>query len=768
MSQLLQCACGRQFWTPPEVLAACWQCPHCGALCDAAEPPVAEAPVAPPVSMAAAHAVVAPPEPPAVSVAEPMRRATTVIARSRQSSPWLYVGSAIAAALLVVVALILNSAGSKEIAQQGQPKKPLTKSKPKPALSTARINEAPSSLGASEAKASEPADAAPVTTPAVSQPPSEPVPVAATPVSPLPPWVTGLVQTHCYACHDAAKQEGGLRLDELALKPFEAASARHWEEVLQRLSDEEMPPPEKSSLAKADRQRLVEWLRSQFQFLADNRPARPTVRRMNRAEYINSVQATTGVLLNPEDVVDDVIGEGFDTDASELSLSPPLFQRYVQLARRLASELRKSGAPAPGQKESLFGGRQPSAVAEVEEEAKRRLRPFATAAFRRPVDDAKLDRLAAIAVEKYKSSQSFDDGMQLAAQAVLCSPQFLLLTELEGARDDYSLASKLSYFLWSGPPDMPLLELAAKEELHSGDNLRAQVARMLRDPKSRGLANNFGAQWLGTRELGVMQPDEEVFPQYSPLLEASMREETHLFFDHVLRQNLSILTFIDADFTFVNEPLAALYGIANVKGVMFRIVSLKPQQHRGGILSQGSMLSITSDGVRSSPVIRGVWILENILGDPPAPPPANVPDLETDTRGTKTIREELAKHRNIESCNSCHRKIDPLGFALENYDAIGQWRTHYVSANPQPLPVDNLGELPDGTKVEGVAQLKRVLLARKRDFTRCLAEKLLAYGCSRKLDFSDRPAVEQIVQAVEADGYRFQSLVQAIVASPAF
>lgn len=773
MSQLLQCACGRQFWTSPQVPAACWQCPHCGELCYTAQPP-APAPVAPPVAIVrapATQAVVATPasEPRPLSAPVTVRRAPLVVARSRQRNPWLYAGSTIAAALVVVVVLLCSLAGSKDVAQETLTKKSTTKSKPKPALIATRTNDAPAPQRLAEQQPASPAEAAPVTTPAGSQRPSEPAPVSVTPASPLPPSVTSLLQTHCYACHDAARQEGGLRLDELAERPFEAASARYWEDVLQRLSNEDMPPPDKSSLAKADRQRLVDWLRSQFQRLADIRPTPPTVRRLNRAEYINAVQATTGVLLRPDDVVDDVIGEGFDTATDELSLSPPLLQRYVQLARTLATELRKSGVPAPGQKESLFGGaRAFDTSSQVEEEARRRLRPFATAAFRRPVDESKLDRLARIVAEKFKASETFDDGMQLAVQAVLCSPQFLLLTELEGEKDDYSLASKLSFFLWSGPPDTPLLELAAQGELRRGDNLRGQVARMLRDAKSRGLANNFGAQWLGTHELGVMQPDEEVFPQYSPLLEASMREETHLFFDHVLRQNMSILTFIDADFTFVNEPLAALYGIPNIKGITFRKVSLKPQQHRGGILSQGSMLSITSDGVRSSPVIRGVWILANVLGDPPAPPPANVPDLETDTRGTKTIREELAKHRHIESCNSCHRKIDPLGFALENFDAIGQWRTHYASANPQPLPVDNLGELPDGTEVEGFAQLKRVLLARKRDFTRCLVEKLLAYGCSRKIEFRDKPTVEQIVQTVEADGYRFQSLLQAIVHSPAF
>lgn len=558
-------------------------------------------------------------------------------------------------------------------------------------------------------------------------------------------------------------------MDELVLRPLTDQSVKHWQQVLERLSNQDMPPPEKSSLSKEDRERWVGWVRGEIQLVMDHGPARPTVRRMNRAEYINSVQALTGVFMPADQVVDDVVGSGFDTDAAELNLSPALLQRYVKLGREVAVELRTQTKPLPGQAVSPFGSSQGlDSVVQAEEEATRRLRLFATAAFRRPVEEDKLKRLVRIVVDKVSGGQSFDDGMQPAVQAVLCSPQFLLLSDLEEVKDDYALASKLSYFLWSGPPDDTLLKLAEKGELRTGENLREQVTRMLRDPKSRGLADNFGGQWLGTRELGVMQPDEEVFPQYSPLVEASLREETHLYFDHLLRSNLSIEKFLDSDFAFVNEPLAALYGIPNIKGNVFRKVTLKPTQHRGGVLTQGTMLSITSDGVRSSPVVRGVWILENILGDPPPPPPADVPDLEADTRGTKTIREELARHRHIESCNSCHRKIDPLGFALENYDAIGQWRTHYAAASPPQIPVDNLGELPDGTKVAGVAALKRVLLSRKREFAHCLAEKLFSYACSRKVELRDEESVERIVQAVESDGYRFHTLIQAIVHSPEF
>lgn len=688
----------------------------------------------------------------------------------------LYVGGGIAVALVVIVSVLLGSAGSRDSGRKVSRK--LAGAKKSPAVSSAtRAPTLPQSMPPIRAP-----EMAPVMKPAAElEPSTEPSPnasvvanspPAASPISqssPLPPWVNELVQTHCLSCHDARKQEAGLRMDELRLQPLAEQSARHWQKVLERLSNQDMPPPETNALNKADRDRWLVWLRAEIQLVVDSGPARPTVRRLNRAEYINSVQALTGVFMQADLVVEDVVSSGFDTDAAELNLSPALLQRYVRLGREVAVDLRKQTKPLPGQAASPFGNSSGlDSAAQVEEEATRRLRQFATAAFRRPVEEEKLKRLVRIVVDKVSNGQTFDDGMQLAVQAVLCSPQFLLLSDLEEVKDEYALASKLSYFLWSGPPDDTLLKLAEKNELQTGENLREQVTRMLRDPKSRGLADNFGGQWLGTRELGVMQPDEEVFPQYSPLVEASLREETHLYFDHLLRNNLSIEKFLDSDFVFVNEPLAALYGIPNIKGNVFRKVTLKPMQHRGGVLTQGTMLSITSDGVRSSPVVRGVWILENILGDPPPPPPSDVPDLEADTRGTKTIREELARHRHIESCNSCHRKIDPLGFALENYDAIGQWRTHYAAANPPQIPVDNLGELPDGTKVAGVTALKRVLLSSKREFAHCLAEKLFSYACSRKVELGDEESVERIVQAVEADGYRFQALIQAIVHSSEF
>lgn len=802
MSQLLHCACGGQFAVKLKPHSTEWQCPYCGVACSAPGLLPESLPVSPPIT----RPLISEPTPYAVPplVASPVaifpdnshvgRSVNVSVAprRGSQNPLWL-IGAVGVGLLFIVITLSL----SQSLSRSRRPAHELATNTPKKRATVAAKQVSPPVTRNSSARPAPsnipvimPRDDPPeVHTPAnkemteleqavasVEPRPGPPLPSSLSPVpepmavTAFPGRLTALVKSHCVECHDATNQDGGLRLDDLAGRTLDGDSPERWRKVLRRLKSEEMPPPKASSLSSEDRSYLVTWLQSQLQALAERGPPRPTVRRLNRAEYVNSVQALTGLPLQSAAVIEDVISTGFDTDAAELNLSPQLMRQYVQLARAIAVELRKRNTPLPGSKLKLFGGAdeigEPSAVAE---EARRRLQPFAQAAFRRPVEEAKLERLTQIVVEKTAAKQGFDDGMQLAVQAVLCSPQFLLLTDLDKVSDDYALAAKLSYFLWSGPPDSPLLDLAENNTLRDGENLREQVARMLKDPRSRALADNFGGQWLGTRELGVMQPDEEVFPNYSPLLEASFREETHRFFEYVLRQNLSITTFLDADFALVNEPLAQLYGIPGVRGIEIRKVSLKPHQHRGGILTQGTILSITSDGVRSSPVIRGVWILENILGDPPAPPPADVPDLESDTRGTKTIREELAQHRQIESCNSCHRKIDPLGFALENYDAIGQWRTNYRSETPaDALPVDNKGELPDGTTLVGIVPLKKALLQRKHDFARCLAEKLLSYGCGRTLDVRDEAAVGQIIQATEAGGYRLQTMVQAVVQTPAF
>jgi len=312
-------------------------------------------------------------------------------------------------------------------------------------------------------------------------------------------------------------------------------------------------------------------------------------------------------------------------------------------------------------------------------------------------------------------------------------------------------------------PDDELLKSAIAGELHKPEVLQSQVARMMADTKSQAFVRNFGGQWLQTRNLDVLKPDAAKFPDYGPELREDMRTETEMFFEEIVKEDRSILDFIDGDFTFLNERLARHYGIEGVTGPEFRRVKLDGAQ-RSGVLTQASVLTVSSYPTRTSPVIRGKWILENILNTPPPPPPPDVPALDEKTLGqSASMRQQLEQHRANPACAGCHARMDPLGFGLENYDAIGRWRTQDGS-----FPVDSSGTLPNGKSFAGAAELKAILKADPNAFAKALTEKMLTYALGRGLEAYDRPAVQQIVQRTAQNGYRFSALVQGIVASMPF
>jgi hypothetical protein len=313
-------------------------------------------------------------------------------------------------------------------------------------------------------------------------------------------------------------------------------------------------------------------------------------------------------------------------------------------------------------------------------------------------------------------------------------------------------------------PDRQLFHLAAKKKLHDPKILEAQVRRMLADPKSKALVENFGGQWLQLRNLDTAKPDPDRFPMFTPALRRDMKRETELFFESIIHQDRSILDFLDADYTFLNGRLAAFYGIPRVGGSDFQRVDLSPEYHRGGVLTQASILTVSSYPNRTSPVIRGKWILENLLNTPPPPPPPNVPNLDEKAIGSSaSLREQLEQHRANPACRGCHARMDPLGFSLENYDAIGRWRTE-----DGKFPIDADGRLPNGRTFDGAQGLKEILLADKPAFTRCLAEKLLTYALGRGLEDYDRTAVQSIVDRTVAAGYKFSALILQIVQSVPF
>ena len=416
---------------------------------------------------------------------------------------------------------------------------------------------------------------------------------------------------------------------------------------------------------------------------------------------------------------------------------------------------------------------RPNTGAEERACAEEILSTLARRAYRRPATAADLDTLLEF-YEEGRAAGDFDAGIEMALRRLLVSPEFLFRIERdpEGAApnapyriSDLELASRLSFFLWSSIPDDELLDVAAAGSLREPGVLEGQVRRMLADPRAEALVTNFAAQWLYLRNLPAVSPDFIVFPDFDETLRRALREETELFFDSIIREDRSVLDLLNADYTFLNERLAKHYGIPNVYGSHFRRIDLPPGSPRGGLLGQGSILAVTSYATRTSPVVRGKWILENLLGTPPPPPPANVPPLsEEGSDAVLSMRERMVEHRRNPVCASCHAIMDPIGLSLENFDAIGRWRER--TAGFEPLDVE--GSFPDGTTFDGAGGLRETLLDRSDQFVRTLASKLLTYGLGRAVEYHDVPAVRVIEREAAADDYRFSSMILAIVKSTPF
>jgi hypothetical protein len=415
---------------------------------------------------------------------------------------------------------------------------------------------------------------------------------------------------------------------------------------------------------------------------------------------------------------------------------------------------------------------RPTSPADEETCAKKILSALLRRAYRGRATAAHLDR----AMKFYRQGRqkaTFDAGIELALSSTLVNPQFLFRVEQGPAGlspntaykvSDLDLASRLSFFLWSSIPDDELLDLAERNELRKPEVFQKQVRRLLADGRARTLATSFAAQWLHLRNLDSIIPDLRLFTDFDDNLRKAFRKETELLFESVLREDRSVLDLIKADYTFLNERLARHYEIPHVYGERFRRVVLGPDRQRGGLLRQGSVLTVTSYATRTSPVLRGKWALENLLGTPPPPPPANVPSLKDNTvSASLPIRERLAEHRQSAACAACHRLIDPVGFALEQFDAVGRWRTM-----EEGRPIDAAGGLPDGSSFEGVAGLEAALLKRPELFVRTLTEKLFIFALGRAPEESDAPAIRKIVRDARAGRYRFSSLILGITTSTPF
>ncbi len=584
--------------------------------------------------------------------------------------------------------------------------------------------------------------------------------------------VRPFLQFHCVDCHSGDEPEGGVSLESYEDSANVQTDFEVWEKVLRALHAREMPPKDEPQPADAEYLAVIGHIEAElaaFDCSGPQHPGRVTIRRLNRVEYNNTIRDLVGIDFQPaDDFPSDDVGNGFDNIGDVLSISPLLLEKYLTAAETIVE---RALSNEELRQRILIQQAPDDDLAKKIAAAQFNIRTFASRAFRRPVSDEELQRLFALVMFAFEQGSPEEEILRTVLSAVLSSPHFLFRVEDDPQPDnedgiralgDYELASRLSYFLWSSMPDEELFRLAEEGTLHKQDVLKAQLQRMLDDPKSQALVDNFAGQWLQLRDLAHLQPDPTLFPHVDEQLRADMRRETELLFETVIRENLSVLDLLRADFTFVNERLASHYGMEGVTGADFQRVDLP--DNRRGVLTQASVLLLTSNPTRTSPVKRGKWILDNILGEPPPPPPEGVEELKEAEEALGSLRERLEEHRSNESCAICHRRMDPLGFGLENFDAVGAWRDQ-----DGQFDIDPSGTLPGDVNFSGPVELINVLVESKRDaFCRRLAEKLLTYALGRGLSSQDRCAVDRILEQMQADDDRFRTLVEAVVTSDPF
>jgi hypothetical protein len=410
--------------------------------------------------------------------------------------------------------------------------------------------------------------------------------------------------------------------------------------------------------------------------------------------------------------------------------------------------------------------------ADPKEAADTLLRQFANRAFRRPVSSEDVAPYVGMVHESLDAGSSLLDALRGGYRALLCSPRFMYLHETPGRLDDFALASRLSYFMWNSMPDGELLKLAGSGRLSDKSVLRSQVNRMLADPRGRSFVKDFAAEWLDLSLIDFTEPDRKLHPDFDIVVQQSMLGETHSFLQTLLDDNLSVGNLIDSDFTYLNSRLARYYDIDRVDTNELTRVSLRPEDHRGGLLTQGAILKVTANGTTTSPVIRGVWVAERLLGQHVPPPPASVPAIEPDIRGAKSIRDMLAKHRSQVSCASCHTKFDPAGFALENFDPAGQWRDSYAAFDrgrrTRGIKIDASYELADGRRFESLDEFQKLIQAEPETLAKNVAEKMLTYGTGAPITFADRTALTEIAKQAAKSEYGFRDLLLAVIEHPVF
>jgi hypothetical protein len=580
-------------------------------------------------------------------------------------------------------------------------------------------------------------------------------------------------------CHTAEDPSGDVDLgQDVDLRQI-LNHRETWTTALSLIKAGDMPPkdakrPFKSDDDKKKKELLISFLEKHLNSLDCSTlrdPGKPVMRRLNRVEYDLSVLDLIGLDIGlAKNFAPDESSYGFDNNGESLSMSPVLMEQYHSAAIKIVEAVQKSKFDDRPLYERSFG-KLLSVDKQAESMARTTMTSFVTRAFRRPADEQFIDRLMEIYRLSRAKPESHETAMSHLMTAVLISPQFLFRLERDRPEtndsypiDDFELATRLSFFLWSRPPSQELVDAASKGELTRDETLEKFTRSMLDDDRSRSFVDNFFGQWLSLRELDDHQPDSKKFPQFDQELRRAMNTEIRLVLTKIVRENRSVEELIDADYTFVNESLAKHYGISGVTGNDFRKVELVDRR-RGGILTSAALLMLQSDPTRTNVPRRGNFIAARILGTPPPPPPPNVPDLEeAETDGKRRpLREVLEIHRKNPECANCHAKMDPFGLALENYDAIGRWRQ-----NDGAFPIDASSTLSDGKKLDGPESLKDYLLDQKKKFRRTLVKNLLIYALGRGLQGNDECAIREVIAASEKENDRFASIIVAIVKSYPF
>jgi hypothetical protein len=603
-----------------------------------------------------------------------------------------------------------------------------------------------------------------------------------------------VLDKHCFSCHNVGKVAGGINLEKYENAGRLLDDGHIWLKVVKQVQSGQMPPDTKPSLNDEEYQLLVDGINDILvSSLTENNPGRVVIRRLSHREYHYTMLDLLGVDFRAETFFpsDGSGGSGFDNYARTLFITPLKLERYYEAAEQIISEAYASPelwqkiVPEPYLESWWQRSWQWLSVLLTNADplehpslnAEKVLYPFASRAYRRFLKTEEKEDLLSLFQAVYASSDTlppsrrFDLAIQQSLTSVLISPHFLYKVEDEQPTDkpyplsSFELATRLSYFLWSSMPDQTLFDAAYRQNLHDPQVLARQVERMLQDPKARRFSESFITQWMGITQLKESSPvDPERFPFFTDELRTSMYRETVDYFYHVLTESRNFLDLIDSDYTFLNESLAAHYGIEGVEGDEMRKVALNDQS-RGGVMGMGSVLVSTSLPLRTSPVLRGKWVLEEILGTPPPPPPPDVGDLpEESVKDGVSLRKLLEFHRDNDACRSCHQKMDPIGFGLEHYDATGRWRNAYGDGEL----IIAWDTLASGETFNGPVELKKILLEKQENFARTLVERMFTYAIGRSIEFVDEPTMQHLSKTLLENNFNTTMLIQELVKSYPF